>query len=100
MATSKIEKPDKYSTVKLNTTQLDVIIKTGTVSCSDGADVTVTFPAEFPTMCWAVIATCGQGGFNSASTVSVKSKTKGGCVLHQKNTASAAMTIQWVAIGY
>lgn len=77
-----------------------LIIRTGAVNVAHNAQVSQTFDQPFPTECVKVVASCQQLGFGAPSTITVGDVTSTGFKVHQFNTASATMTVGWIAVGY
>lgn len=88
----------KYADV--NGTKRDLQVRYGAATVNHNQTVSVTFSPAFSTDCLAVFAYCAQLGFGAYSTVSTGNRSKTGCKIHQYNSASAGMNIEWIAIGY
>ena len=88
----------KYADV--NGTKRDLQVRYGAKTVNHNQTVSVTFSPAFSTDCFAVFAYCAQVGFGAYSTISTGNRSKTGCKIHQYNSASAGMNVEWIAIGY
>ena len=89
------------SIVKVQTTKRDLIVKYGdSGGTAHHTDVDITFPTAFPSACIGVLAICKQGTYSAPSTITVNDYSKTGFTIHQSNSASATMSIHWIAFGY
>ena len=88
----------KYADV--NGTKRDLQVRYGAATINHNQTVSVTFSPAFSTDCLAVFAYCAQVGFGAYSTVSAGNRSKTGCKIHQYNSVSAGMNVEWIAIGY
>lgn len=84
----------------VNGTKRDLQVRYGATTINHNQTVSVTFSPAFSTDCFAVFAYCAQLGFGAYSTVSTGNRSKTGCKIHQYNSASAGMNVEWIAIGY
>ena len=81
-------------------TERQLIIKTGDKNVSHSTATGVTFDEAFPNGCLFVDAVCNQSAYSATTGIAVYNLAKTGFTIFQKNTASAAMTVKWIAIGY
>lgn len=88
----------KYADV--NGTKRDLQFRRGGTTVNHNQTVNITFSPAFSTDCLAVFAYCAQVGFGAYSTISAGNRSRTGCKIHQYNSASASMNIEWIAIGY
>lgn len=91
---------DNKSTVKIENTKRDLIVKHTSVSCAYGSYATATFSTAFPSACSFAVAYCGQSAFSSASNITVDKLTKSNCRVYQMSTAGVAMIVDVIAFGY
>lgn len=91
---------DNKSSVKLETTKRDLIIKVASAVVNHNGTANVTFKTAFPNACWAAIPFCDHPGFASASNLTVDNVSKTGARLFQTNTAGVVMTAGVIAFGY
>ena len=77
-----------------------LMIQKMTVNIAAATETTVTFPQEFPNVCWTCFATNGQTGFSSQDTVSCGAISKSQCKVYQNNSANASCQVKIIAIGY
>lgn len=88
----------KYADV--NGTKRDLQFRHGGTTVNHNQTVNITFSPAFSTACITVFAYCAQVGFGAYSTISAGNHSKSGCKIHQYNSASASMNVEWIAIGY
>ena len=77
-----------------------LIIQWGGQTIANNTPTTITYPKEFPNQCFRAIAWGNHVGFASWATINTDSITATSFRIGQRNGSSAAMVIQWLAIGY